>query len=127
MLTTQFAFFLHPVKKGALRGAVYYGAAQGHVFKAFSIIVGIDLTEGLVQQIYKTFEFWRTFFKFDDPLMRSAFVIAKINGSSRIFFYDRPGLLAGFIQSTFGIIDDQFLTKGIDKMFGAAGNLYAIR
>ena len=77
MLTAEFAFFLHPVKKGALRGFVHNGAAQGHVLKALGIIIGVDAAQGFVEQINKSVKLGRFLLKLYYPLVRTAFTIAR--------------------------------------------------
>jgi hypothetical protein len=58
--------------------------------------------------------------------MTSGFIALEINRTSSIVADDCSCLFAGFAKSFFCIINDQFFAEGIDEMFGAAGNLYAV-
>ena len=80
MLTTQFAFFFHPVKESTLWRTVYNWSAQSHILKAFGIIIRVDTAQGFVQQVDKAFKFGRLLLKLNDPFMGAAFIAVKING-----------------------------------------------
>src|SRR5688572_23941615 len=65
-------------------------------------------------------------FKFNQPFMCSTTFITEIYGSCSVVTNDCTGGCTGFSNGFFGIINNQFLTKGIDEMCGSSCNADAI-
>ena len=119
MLSTQFPAKLQPVVEEMLPCLDDLEVLQGDILITLGLVVGIDFLQTLVEQVREQLQVCRAFGKLDQPLVTAFRIGIHKHWCCGIFRDLCPRLFTGVGQTLLCIVDDQFLTKGIDEMLGA--------
>ena len=95
---------------------------QGDVLVSLGLVVAVQVLQLHVQQVSKLLDVTRRMRELDEPLVTTLGIGIHKDGSCRIFQHLGTCLFAGIGQTTLGIVDNEFLAKGIDKALGAPGD-----
>ncbi len=123
MLSTQLALALQPFIEESRLGLNYLQVLKGDIVEALGLIIAVDFLQLLCRAGWQTHSGPCWFLReLDEPLVAALGIAVHIDRSSGIFRNLRTRLLAGIGQSLLGIVHNQFLAKGIDKVLGTAGD-----
>ena len=100
---------------------------QRYVVEALGLIVAVYLLQAFVEKGGKLGDALRFFRELDEPLVTAFGVAVHVYGCRRVFGYLCPGFLASILQSFLGIVHDEFLAEGIDKILRTARNDKLVR
>ena len=119
MLAAQFALGLQPVVEQTFAGRDNLKVLQGDVLIALGLVVAVQLLESAVQDVGKLLYALRGLRELDEPLVATLGVLVHEDRRSGILQHLGACQLAGILQSLLGIVDDEFLAKGVDEALGA--------
>ena len=122
VLSAQFADAFEPVVEQSFACRHNFELLQRNVFVAFGYLFRVDALQCVVQAFGKGCEVGRFLFELDDPLVSAfSFGVHKHWGSG-VFIHHSSRSAASLEQALFGIVDNEFLAKSIDKALGSAAD-----
>ena len=88
---------------------------QGDILETLSLIVAVQFLKLAVEDFSKLLQILRSLRELDKPLMTTFRILVHEDRSSRIFKHLGACHLTSVFQALLRIINDEFLTKGIDE------------
>lgn len=122
ILSTEFASLLHPHLKESWLGLYQFERLKSDILISLRLIVAVDFLKSSVECLGKESQVIRFLTEFHEPLVATFSLFVHEHWSCGIFEHLCPCLLTGVCKSLFGIIHNEFLTEGIDKMLSTAGD-----
>ena len=122
MLSAQLALALQPFIEESQLSLYYLQMLEGNIVEALCLVIAVDLLQLGIEQASKLIQVLWFLRELDEPLVAALGIAVHIDRSSGIFRNLRTRLLAGIGKSLLGIVHNQLLTKGIDKVLGTAGD-----
>ena len=120
MLPAEFASRTEPVVEEIRAPHYDFQGLEGDVLIALGFVVAVHVLKRAVEYGSKLPNIGGHLRKLYDPLVAAFARFVHKDRSSRVFSHLCACLLAGFGQSLFGVVHNEFLAKGIDETFGAA-------
>ena len=88
---------------------------QGDILETLSLIVAVQFLKLAVEDFGKLLQILRSLRELDKPLMTAFCILVHKDRSRRVFKNLGASHLTCVFQSLLRIINDEFLTKGIDE------------
>ena len=114
-LAAQLARRGQPAVKQAGRRDDQRGRGKENVASALGVIVAVHLALVCVLYLHDAVRVLRSAGKLDEPLVMAASSADGIDGSGSVVEHLGSGLLGGKGDGVVGIVDHQFLAKGVDE------------
>ncbi len=126
-LAAGFTFFLDPFSKRAFGQHGELKPVEGHALEPLGFVVAVEELQVGIQQVGKGVDILRGVVKFDQPVMPAPAMERHVDGCYRIVADGGPECAGGELDSAVSIIDHHLFAKGVDILFGAAGDAEAMR
>jgi len=122
VLSAQLALRAQPVVEESGPCRYDFERLQGHVLVALGLVVGVDGLQRAVEYLSELLHVARHLGKLNDPLVAALGVGIHKDGCGRVLFHLCARGYAGLEYALLGIVDDEFLSEGVDEVLCAAGD-----